>query len=66
MVQAFRRDKNNDVMKDLRLRGLDPTATYEVTDLDAGALEHRFRQRLDAEGSTCRNCREARGGDHCV
>jgi alpha-galactosidase len=37
MVQAFRRDKNNDLMKDMRLRGLDPTATYEVTDLDGGA-----------------------------
>jgi alpha-galactosidase len=36
MVQAFRRDKNNDLMKDMRLRGLDPTATYEVTDLDGG------------------------------
>ena len=37
IVQAFRRDKNNDVMKDLRLRGLDPTATYEVDDLDGSA-----------------------------
>jgi alpha-galactosidase len=36
MVQAFRQNKNNDVTKDLRLRGLDPTATYEVTNLDAG------------------------------
>jgi alpha-galactosidase len=36
MVQAFRQDKNNDVIKDMRLRGLDPAATYEVTDLDEG------------------------------
>jgi alpha-galactosidase len=37
MVQVFRRDKNNDVMENLRLRGLDPTATYEVDDLDGSA-----------------------------
>ena len=37
MVQAFRRGENNDVTKNLRLRGLDPSATYEVTNLDAGA-----------------------------
>ncbi len=36
MVQAFRRDSNDEPTKDLRLRGLDATATYEVTDLDAG------------------------------
>jgi len=35
MVQAFRRDENDEPAKDLRLRGLDPEATYEVTDLDA-------------------------------
>jgi alpha-galactosidase len=35
MVQAFRRDENGESTKDLRLRGLDPSATYEVTDLDA-------------------------------
>ena len=37
MVQAFRRGESNDLTKNLRLRGLDPAATYEVTDLDAGA-----------------------------
>ncbi len=36
MVQAFRRDESDDAAKDLRLRGLDAAATYEVTDLDAG------------------------------
>jgi alpha-galactosidase len=35
MVQAFRRDANDEATKDLRLRGLDPAAMYEVTDLDA-------------------------------
>lgn len=34
MVQAFRRDEDPEPAKDLRLRGLDPAATYEVTDLD--------------------------------
>ena len=37
MVQAFRREKSDDLMKDLRLRGLDAAAAYEVTNLDAGA-----------------------------
>jgi alpha-galactosidase len=36
MVQAFRREQSDDVAMDLRLRGLIATATYEVTDLDAG------------------------------
>jgi len=35
MVQAFRRDRNGQPSKNLPLRGLDPTAKYEVTDLDA-------------------------------
>jgi alpha-galactosidase len=34
MVQAFRRDEDEEPTKDLRLRGLDPTATYEITNLD--------------------------------
>jgi alpha-galactosidase len=36
MVQAFRRDQNDEAARDLRLRGLDPAADYEVTDVDAG------------------------------
>ena len=36
MVQAFRREKSDAGAKNLRLRGLDAAATYEVTDLDAG------------------------------
>ena len=36
MVQAFRRDKSSEAARSLRLRGLDPTATYEVADVDAG------------------------------
>ncbi len=34
MVQAFRRDKSNEMTKGLHLRGLDPAAMYEITDLD--------------------------------
>lgn len=34
MIQAFRRDKDADATKNLVLRGLDPAATYEVTNLD--------------------------------
>jgi alpha-galactosidase len=35
MIQAFRRDGSNVAAKDLRLRGIDPGAKYEITDLDA-------------------------------
>ncbi len=34
IVQAFRRDQDEEPVKNFRLRGLDPEATYEVTDLD--------------------------------
>jgi alpha-galactosidase len=37
MVQAFRRIRNDELAKDLKLRGLDPTAKYEMTNLDAGS-----------------------------
>ena len=37
VVQAFRRDENDEPSKNLPLRGLDPAATYEVTDLDSTA-----------------------------
>jgi len=37
MVQAFRRGKNDEPARDLRLRGIDPAAIYEVTDVDAKA-----------------------------
>jgi alpha-galactosidase len=35
MVQAFRRDENDETTRNLHLRGLDPGGTYEITDLDA-------------------------------
>jgi len=34
MVQAFRRDENDEPVRDFRLRGLDPAATYEISNLD--------------------------------
>jgi alpha-galactosidase len=34
MLQIFRRDESDVMTQNLRLRGLDPAATYEVTDLD--------------------------------
>jgi alpha-galactosidase len=34
MVQAFRRDENDQPAQNLPLRGLDPAATYEIRDLD--------------------------------
>jgi alpha-galactosidase len=36
MVQAFRRTACGQAGQTFRLRGLDPAATYEVTDLDEG------------------------------
>jgi alpha-galactosidase len=38
MVQAFRREQNTQSAKEVLLRGLDATATYEVTNPDAGAV----------------------------
>jgi alpha-galactosidase len=35
MIQAFRRDQDPEPAQNLRLRGLDPAAMYEVTNLDA-------------------------------
>jgi alpha-galactosidase len=34
MLQIFRRDESDVTAEDLRLRGLDPSANYEITDLD--------------------------------
>ena len=44
MVQAFRRDESKEPTKNLPLRGLDPAATYEVTDLDAKTPNYDFRK----------------------
>ena len=36
MIEAFRRNKNDDRSKEMHLRGLDPVATYEIRNLDIG------------------------------
>jgi alpha-galactosidase len=53
VVQAFFRDENNNQVeppRNLRLRGLDPAAMYEVTDLDASAPNKFSGSRLMQEG----------------
>ncbi len=37
LVQAFRRQESTETRRIFRLQGLDPMASYDVTDLDAGA-----------------------------
>jgi alpha-galactosidase len=54
MVQVFRRDKSEELTRDLRLRGLDAAATYEVTNVDTVAPRiisgtHLMRQGLYVE-----------------
>jgi alpha-galactosidase len=39
MVQAFRRERNEENTRSFPLKGLDPAAHYEVVDMDAGAPE---------------------------
>jgi alpha-galactosidase len=36
VVQAFRRDKSGEPLRIVKLRGLDPGAYYQITDLDTG------------------------------
>jgi alpha-galactosidase len=48
MVQAFRRAACQQARATFRLRGLDPAATYEVTDLDEGKPHtHAGKDLLD-------------------
>jgi alpha-galactosidase len=53
VVQAFFRDENNNQVepaKTLRLRGLDPAAMYQVTDLDAATPSTISGSHLMHEG----------------
>ncbi|HMH00384.1 MAG TPA: GH36 C-terminal domain-containing protein, partial [Terriglobales bacterium] len=50
MIQAFRRTKNDDSRKILRLRGLDPRASYKISDLDAGVLKTSSGNELMRHG----------------
>jgi alpha-galactosidase len=50
MVQSFRRTENEETTKDLRLRGLDPTARYEVSDVDGRMVKTLSGQDLMGQG----------------
>jgi len=50
VVQAFRRAENSDAARTLRLRGLDPAATYEITDFDAGGTTRLSGKELMEPG----------------
>jgi len=52
LVQAFRREKNTEPARALRLHGLAPSATYELTDLDKGASQRMTGKDLASRGVT--------------
>jgi alpha-galactosidase len=60
MVQAFRREENEEPSKDFPLHGLDPAATYEVRDLDNTAPTSVSGRDLMQRGLHV-NIREKRG-----
>jgi len=50
MVQAFRRDQSPYEVVRLKVRGLDPDASYTLTDLDAGASRVASGRELQQGG----------------
>ena len=52
MIQAFRRDENDQSARKLVLRGLDPAATYEITNLDTKTPEKISGKDLMQSGLT--------------
>jgi alpha-galactosidase len=52
VVQAFRRDKCQEASRSFRLSGLDPAATYRVTNLDAEASAEISGKDLTEKGLT--------------
>jgi alpha-galactosidase len=52
MVQAFRRDKNEEASKTFRLSGLDPKARYEIRNLDSETPERASGKDLMDKGLT--------------
>jgi alpha-galactosidase len=52
VVQAFRRAESPDVLAEFRLRGLDPAATYEVTNFDVEGSTMAFGAKLMEKGLT--------------
>lgn len=53
-LQAFRRDDCADETMTLKLRGLDPTAWYRVTDMDSGAARRIYGKALRDDGLVVR------------
>ena len=49
-MQAFRRDKNEAPIQRSHLSGLAPTATHQITDLDAGTPRRMTGKELMGEG----------------
>ncbi|MCX6030509.1 MAG: alpha-galactosidase [Chloroflexi bacterium] len=52
MVQAFRREKSAEAVQTFRLRGLDPAASYDVTNFDANSPAKITGQELLERGLT--------------
>jgi alpha-galactosidase len=50
MVQAFRRDENDEPVRDFRLRGLDPAATYEISSFDTKTPDRVSGKQLMQQG----------------
>jgi hypothetical protein len=50
MVQAFRREENEQATQTLRLRGLDPAGTYEISNFDTKSTESVSGKELMQEG----------------
>ena len=50
LVQAFRRDDNNEGSRSFRLRGLEPDTNYEITNLDGGEPQQASGRELMDKG----------------
>jgi len=50
MVQAFRRERNEEATRSFRLNGLDPAAHYEVVDMDVGTPQTVSGKELLEQG----------------
>jgi alpha-galactosidase len=50
LVQAFRREENEQATQTLRLRGLDPAGTYEISNFDAKSTKSISGKELMQEG----------------
>jgi len=64
MVQAFRRDKNEEASKAFRLCGLDPAVPYAVTNLDTNASTEISGKDLMKRASRGDQGQTRLGADH--